>query len=66
MHDVQKEPSLDAGLDPNLQEDSLGLISRNTLKDLGKSNLVFKVFCTQQSILDAFQSDGTCWNVRGV
>lgn len=59
MHYIKKEPSLSAGLDPNLWEDSLGLRSRNTLNYSGKSNLAFKVFPTQQSILDVFQSDGS-------
>lgn len=56
---LYKELSLNAGLDPNLQEDSLGLRTRNTLNYSGKSNLVFKVFPTLQSISDVFQSDGS-------
>lgn len=39
MLSIKKEPSLNAGLDPNLHEDSLGLRSRNTLNYSGKSNL---------------------------
>lgn len=56
---IKKEASLNAGLDPNLQEDSLGLSSRNTLNYSGKSNLVFKVFPPQQGNSDVFLSDGS-------
>lgn len=45
-------------------EDSFGLTSRNILNYSGKPNLAFKVFPTQQSILDTFQSYVSGWNVR--
>lgn len=61
---IKKEPSLNAGLDPNLQEDSLGLRSRNTLNYSGKSNLVFKVFPPQQGNSDVFLCNGSWWNIR--
>lgn len=54
---IKKKASLNAGLDPNLQEDSLGLRSRNTLNYSGKSNLVFKVFPPQQGNSDVFLCD---------
>lgn len=59
MLSTKKDPSLNAGLDPNLQEDSLGLRSRNTLNYSGKSNLVFKVFPPQQGNSDVFLCDGS-------
>lgn len=61
---IKKEPSLNAGLDPNLQEDSLGLRSRNTLNYSGKSNLVFKVFPPQQGNSDVLLCNGSWWNIR--
>lgn len=61
---IKKEPSLNAGLDPNLQEDSLGLRSRNTLNYSGKSNLLFKVFPPQQSNSDVFLCNRSWWNIR--
>lgn len=45
-------------------EDSFGLKSRNILNYTGKPNLVFKVFPTQQSILDTFQAYVSGWNIR--
>lgn len=60
----KKEPSMNAGLDPNLQQDSPGLRSRNTLNCSGKSNLVFKVFPPQQGNSNVLLCDGSQWNRR--
>lgn len=59
MLSIKKEPSLNAELDPNLQESSPGLRSRNTLNYSGKSNLVFKVFPPQQGNSDVLLCDGS-------
>lgn len=59
VHYIKKKLFLNAGLDPNLQQDSLGLRPRNTLNYSGKSNLVFNVFPTQQTVFQSKDLSGT-------